>query len=258
MGKDDLLKRQGRSERPFVPAQEEVRQRLDVPCPPPAMQRRVGSPGDCHGEAACLEERFRDAVANDELFMMPGITHERPPVSDCSSEKIALLQRCHGSVRRAPSPRSADRLSNRRPDRRSERHQASVRHAMASLDRGQTTNQKLIMICLKNHSNVTVGIREIHPESIGGIGSPERGRVPVPPEHRSRRIVAEVLLRLAPGVRLWSGGRRPRRRGSPGTHVLGPPSPAARTPTTRSPSRTSEMTRVRSRTSTPADGCRVL
>ena len=43
MGKDDLLKRHGRSERPFVPAQEEVRQRLDVSCPPPAMQRRIGS-----------------------------------------------------------------------------------------------------------------------------------------------------------------------------------------------------------------------
>jgi hypothetical protein len=37
---------------------------------------------------------------------------------------------------------------------------------------------------------------EVHPETVGGISSPERGSVPISPEHRSRGVVCEVLLRL--------------------------------------------------------------
>jgi hypothetical protein len=51
------------------------------------MQRRIGSLRDRRRQAACLEERLRDAISNDELFVMAGVTHERPTVSGRSSEK---------------------------------------------------------------------------------------------------------------------------------------------------------------------------
>ena len=73
--------------------QEEIRQSLDVPSPPPPLQRRIGSLRDRRGQAACLEQRFRDAVADNELFMMPGVAHEHPPVSGRSPEEIPFLER---------------------------------------------------------------------------------------------------------------------------------------------------------------------
>jgi hypothetical protein len=54
----------------------------------------------------------------------------------------------------------------------------------------------LIVIGLKDDADVTISIRDVHPEWIGRIRSPERGSIPVPPKHRSRRVVGEVLLRL--------------------------------------------------------------
>jgi hypothetical protein len=52
----------------------------DVPSPPPPMQRRIGSVRDRGSQAACLEESLGHAVADDELFVVPRITHERPPL----------------------------------------------------------------------------------------------------------------------------------------------------------------------------------
>jgi hypothetical protein len=91
--KDDLLKLHRRPEGSFVPPEEEVWQSVDVPRPPPSMERRVGSLGNRRGQAACLEQRLRDAISNDELFVMTGVSDERPSFSGSPSEKIPFLQR---------------------------------------------------------------------------------------------------------------------------------------------------------------------
>ena len=91
--KDNLLELERWSWGSFGLPQEEIRQRLDVPSPPPSLQRRIGSLRDRRGQAACLEQRLRDAIADNELFVMPGVTHQRPPVSGRSPEEIPFLER---------------------------------------------------------------------------------------------------------------------------------------------------------------------
>ena len=101
--KDDLLKLRRRPQRPFVLPEKEERQRLDVPRPPPPNQRRVGSLRDGRGEIPRLEKRLRDAISDDELFVMASITHQRPPAPGASSEKVPFLQRAADRpIRRCP------------------------------------------------------------------------------------------------------------------------------------------------------------
>jgi hypothetical protein len=91
-----------RPQRPFALPEKEVRQGLDVPRAPPPNQSRIGSLGDRRGETARLEKGLRDAVSDDELLVMAGITHQRPPAPGASSEKVPLLQRAADrSIRRS-------------------------------------------------------------------------------------------------------------------------------------------------------------
>jgi hypothetical protein len=199
--KNDLLKLHRRPERSFVPPEEEVRQSVDVSSPPPPLERRVGSLRNRRGQAACLEQRLRDAISNDKLFVMAGVSHECPSLSGGSSKKIPFLQ--------GPTNMSVWRGAG---DERSRRgigcqigDQSGVRigaphHGL--IKRRKTTDEKLIVIGLKDDADVTVGIRDIHPEWIGRIASPEDRSVPVSPEHPPRGLVCEVLLRLdLPGNR---------------------------------------------------------
>src|SRR5688572_32421792 len=90
--KDDLLKIRRRPQRPFVLSETEVRQRLDVPRPPPPNQRRVGSLGNGRGEITRLEKSLGDAVSDDELLVMASIAYQRPPAPGASSKKVPFLQ----------------------------------------------------------------------------------------------------------------------------------------------------------------------
>jgi hypothetical protein len=101
--KDDLLKLRRRPQRSFVLPEKVVRQRLDVPRPPPPNQRRIASVGDRRGETARLEKRLGDAISNDELFVMASITDQYPPAPGASSEKVPFLQRAADrSIRGSP------------------------------------------------------------------------------------------------------------------------------------------------------------
>src|ERR671913_724501 len=110
MSKDDLLKLRRRPQRPFAPPEKEVRQRFDVPRAPPPNQRRSGSPGDRRAETARLEKGLRDAVSDDELLVMAGITHQRPPAPGASSKEVAFLQR---AADRSIRPSTGDQRTRR-------------------------------------------------------------------------------------------------------------------------------------------------
>ena len=201
MREDDLLQLHGRPRCPFVLPEEKERQRLDVPSPPPPMQCGVTSLGDRRSQAACLEERLRYAISNDELLVMSGITYKRPPVSGCSSEEVPFLDG-------APDPSVWWRARDQRTGcgiGGQIGEQGGVRVGTPRpglLDRRQTADQQLIVISLKDHADVTIGIREVHSESIGRIGSPGSRSVPISPEHCSWGVVRKVFFRLdLPGDR---------------------------------------------------------
>ena len=119
-GKDDLLKLRRRPQRPFVLPEEEEWQRLDVPRAPPPVQRRVRSSRNRRGQTACLEQRLRDAISNDELFVMTGVATSTQPFPAALRKKYRSFKvpRIGPS---GPRRRSADRLWHRRPDRRQRR-----------------------------------------------------------------------------------------------------------------------------------------
>ena len=93
---------------------------------------------------------------------MASVAHERPPVSDCSSKKVAFLQGATDASigRRASDQRTGRRIGGQIGDQRRIRIGAP-RDGL--LDRGQTADQKLIVIRLKDHSDVPIGIRQYIP-----------------------------------------------------------------------------------------------
>ena len=148
-----------RPERAFVLPEEEERQRLDVASPPPPMQRRVGSPHDSRGQAACLKQCLRDAIPNDEFFVVTSVSHERPAVSRCPSEEIPFL---HGATdssiwRRAGDQRTRGGVGRQIGDQSGVNIVAPRRRL---LNRRQTADQQLIVIRVEDDADVTVCVGE--------------------------------------------------------------------------------------------------
>jgi dihydrofolate reductase len=118
-----------------------------------------------------LEKGLRDAVSDDELLVMAGITHQRPPAPGASSKEVAFL---HRAADRSIRCSTGDQRTGR-GIRSQIGDQGCVRIGAPSqcvLHGREAADEKLIVIGLKDHADVTIGVGDVHAEWIGRIQAP--------------------------------------------------------------------------------------